>query len=398
MKVIKFISPVIFFLIPFSISSILFPQIVLGADHTYYIHSDPLGSVIAVTDDSGNSVQQLAYAPYGKEAASAQASASQGNQQITERGYTGQIKDNNTSLSYYNARYYDAVLSRFISADSVQGGNRYSYVGGNPISKSDPTGNRIYEDDVDSKKKDIVSTQNPIPVPNQNTTSTTPNFGQVRLTLPTRGSSNLSRASMPITDQNAKNSNNYMYDITSQTWKPKGSTPNALDLTSCHNSWVQCTPKSRIDADRRNNPIFKSLVGVAGIPGNIVSAIDRNGSFLLSHRGNSIEDFVAVLDLVSLGFFKDAGLAFQDQGEKHAIYNATHQNESYLENAVNTAGYGVDAGVKITFAATSFVGVGDFLGVGVEHTGFSNAFEIPGVVNANDMAVATTYNSVAPVK
>ncbi|EKD96391.1 MAG: hypothetical protein ACD_24C00069G0001, partial [uncultured bacterium] len=61
-----------------------------------------------------------------------------------ERKYTGQIKDKNTTLYYYNARYYDPVLSRFISADSVNDQqNRYAYVADNPLKNIDPRGHDL---------------------------------------------------------------------------------------------------------------------------------------------------------------------------------------------------------------------------------------------------------------
>ncbi len=110
---------------------------------TYYIHQDHLGSVIAVSDDKGNNVSQTKYSPYGNELTTYNL------QPTTEREYTGQIADKNTQLAYYNARYYDPVLSRFISADSVRQLadqlNRYSYVGGNPIMMNDPGGQRADE-------------------------------------------------------------------------------------------------------------------------------------------------------------------------------------------------------------------------------------------------------------
>ena len=61
--------------------------------------------------------------------------------------FTGQEFDEETSLYYYGARYYDAVIGRFLSPDSVlpsvtdaQLLNRYSYVRNNPIVYTDPTG------------------------------------------------------------------------------------------------------------------------------------------------------------------------------------------------------------------------------------------------------------------
>jgi hypothetical protein len=51
-------------------------------------------------------------------------------------------------LYYYNARYYDPAIGRFISADSIiqdfanpQSYNRYSYVQNNPLKYIDPSGN-----------------------------------------------------------------------------------------------------------------------------------------------------------------------------------------------------------------------------------------------------------------
>jgi RHS repeat-associated protein len=45
-----------------------------------------------------------------------------GNVSQTKRNYTGQILDG-TGLLYYNARYYDPAIGRFISADTVVPGN-----------------------------------------------------------------------------------------------------------------------------------------------------------------------------------------------------------------------------------------------------------------------------------
>jgi RHS repeat-associated protein len=65
----------------------------------------------------------------------------------TNKGFTGQYNDSLTGLDYYNARYYDPVVGVFLSADKVQGNpqgaNPYAYVGGNPETKNDPTGNKV---------------------------------------------------------------------------------------------------------------------------------------------------------------------------------------------------------------------------------------------------------------
>ncbi len=59
----------------------------------------------------------------------------------------GQTHDTTTGLMHYNARYYDPLLGRFISADTIipnpadpQQLNRYSYVTNNPVSYNDPDG------------------------------------------------------------------------------------------------------------------------------------------------------------------------------------------------------------------------------------------------------------------
>ncbi len=65
----------------------------------------------------------------------------------TNKGFTGQYNDSVTGLDYYNARYYDPVAGVFLSADVVQGNgqgmNPYVYVGGNPETMNDPTGNVV---------------------------------------------------------------------------------------------------------------------------------------------------------------------------------------------------------------------------------------------------------------
>ena len=59
----------------------------------------------------------------------------------------GQEYDPESSLYYYNARYYDPAIGVFTTADTIIDGpytstayNRYMYVHGNPVRYTDPTG------------------------------------------------------------------------------------------------------------------------------------------------------------------------------------------------------------------------------------------------------------------
>ncbi|MBX9402506.1 hypothetical protein K4L06_14430 [Lysobacter sp. BMK333-48F3] len=103
-----------------------------------YIHTDALGSPVAVTDAGQNTIERSEYEPYG---------------QLLNRpaadgpGYTGHVVDTQTGLSYMQQRYYDAELGRFLSVDPVaasgrEGGNfnRYRYADGNPYKFIDPDG------------------------------------------------------------------------------------------------------------------------------------------------------------------------------------------------------------------------------------------------------------------
>jgi len=111
------------------------------SDDRFYMTGDHLGSTATVIDasDVGNPVDQYYY-PYGEPRTSWAID--------TDRAYTGQISDHDqTGFYHYNARYYDPQISRFISSDTIipnpanpQTLNRYSYVGNNPVTYTDPSG------------------------------------------------------------------------------------------------------------------------------------------------------------------------------------------------------------------------------------------------------------------
>jgi RHS repeat-associated protein len=75
-------------------------------------------------------------------------SAQEGTANVAHK-FTGQRFDASTGLYFYNARYYDPELGRFISPDVIisnvrdpQEFNRYSYVRNNPVNFTDPSGHK----------------------------------------------------------------------------------------------------------------------------------------------------------------------------------------------------------------------------------------------------------------
>jgi RHS repeat-associated protein len=105
------------------------------AARNYYYHYDGLGSVIALTDSAGNTIETYAYDVYGR----ADKTSSVGNPYL----FTGRRFDTETELYYYRARYYSPIIGRFLQTDPIgyEGGiNLYAYCGTNPIILIDPFG------------------------------------------------------------------------------------------------------------------------------------------------------------------------------------------------------------------------------------------------------------------
>jgi RHS repeat-associated protein len=59
----------------------------------------------------------------------------------SEYSYTGKQRDSATGLSYFNARFYDPAIGRFVTMDPIKdGSNWYVYCGNNPLKYVDPDG------------------------------------------------------------------------------------------------------------------------------------------------------------------------------------------------------------------------------------------------------------------
>jgi RHS repeat-associated protein len=111
------------------------------ADGRSYFLTDLVGSTVALTDASGALTTRYDYSPYGEATTQTLAGTPSGN----PFQYTGRENDG-TGLYYYRARYYSPEFKRFTQEDPlgfVDGPNAYAYVGGSPLTNSDPTGQFI---------------------------------------------------------------------------------------------------------------------------------------------------------------------------------------------------------------------------------------------------------------
>jgi RHS repeat-associated protein len=103
---------------------------------TYYYHFDALGSVVALTNSSGNTVEVYEYSVFGQVGAS---DANHPNRFM----FTGREFDKETGLYYYRARYYNPQIGRFLQTDPLgygAGMNLYRYCANSPIGLRDPFG------------------------------------------------------------------------------------------------------------------------------------------------------------------------------------------------------------------------------------------------------------------
>ncbi len=119
------------------------------ANSLNYWHQDHLGSLAAISNESGVLVERLAYDPWGK-----RRNVNGTNDKLdalyspnTDRGYTQHEHLDEVGVIHMNGRIYDPLIGRFMSADpfiqspeNLQGYNRYAYVLNNPLAFTDPSG------------------------------------------------------------------------------------------------------------------------------------------------------------------------------------------------------------------------------------------------------------------
>jgi RHS repeat-associated protein len=115
-------------------------------DTVTYMHTDGIGSVRMLTNESAQVIARYDYAPFGEPCTTPCGTSPS---TATTRQFAGQERDTETGLDYFGARYYRNIGGRFITVDPAHVGgdlfdpqswNAYAYARNNPLSFIDPTG------------------------------------------------------------------------------------------------------------------------------------------------------------------------------------------------------------------------------------------------------------------
>jgi len=116
-----------------------------GESATYYHHTDHTGTTECITDAGGTVVWDASYEAYGK-------LVHENGTVSFKASFTGKQIDEDTGLYYFNARWYDADLGRFVTEDPARDGtNWYEYCRNNPLKYMDPTG--LDDEEINKKNE-----------------------------------------------------------------------------------------------------------------------------------------------------------------------------------------------------------------------------------------------------
>lgn len=120
-----------------------------------FLHKDYLGSILAISDEAGNKLEQRHYDAWGnithlKIGAGlviTDKNIIDNTSLVIDRGYTSHEHFAEVGIIHMNGRLYDPLLRRFLNADeniqepyNTQNYNKYGYVLNNPLMFNDPSG------------------------------------------------------------------------------------------------------------------------------------------------------------------------------------------------------------------------------------------------------------------
>ena len=127
-----------------------------GTNNPLWLLGDHLGSTSTVANFDGGSVQsQQLYKPWGEKRYPTGAPTLPTTFRYTgQRSETGLGPSGGEGLYFYNARWYDSYLNRWIQPDQIipdlyntQDWDRYTYVRNNPVRYNDPSGHMLCDSD-----------------------------------------------------------------------------------------------------------------------------------------------------------------------------------------------------------------------------------------------------------
>jgi RHS repeat-associated protein len=108
---------------------------------TRFVHADGLGSVRAITDETGTVVDTRGYEAFGTKNVEA-------GSETLAYGFAGEPLDSTSKLAYHRARWMDSRVGRFTGMDAVDGDQqrpislqKYVYASDEPSDRIDPSGN-----------------------------------------------------------------------------------------------------------------------------------------------------------------------------------------------------------------------------------------------------------------
>lgn len=120
-----------------------------------FLHKDYLGSILAISDEAGNKVEQrhydawgnLTHLQIGNGPILTDKNSIENTSLLIDRGYTSHEHFAEVGIIHMNGRLYDPLLRRFLNADeniqdpyNTQNYNKYGYVLNNPLMFNDPSG------------------------------------------------------------------------------------------------------------------------------------------------------------------------------------------------------------------------------------------------------------------